>query len=612
MKPQKLLFSLLFLLALSVGLPQAYAQQQLPAPDAQRNARTEGGFNEGGPAPGSILYGAVPPEGQNAPVLLFIHGYSSSAATWYEDNSMYTDAYYSGYRTAFVSVYPDRNSWENGAMFADMIQTVCNTYGVAKVNVIAHSKGGVDSDAALVHYGAYDKVDRVITLGTPHFGTPLADLAQSNWVSWLSNVFGQFNDATAQLQTGTMSYFRSVTDNDPDNANTDFRVVGGTDYYGVLWFPGWYLSFTESQNDGVVTYSSTQRPNSFSMPSQPLNHTDIAKGGPMWNNILPQLPSTNMRTPELPATPTNVNPNAVITSRTEVISSDRGARRFTVPEGVSGVSIQVRQMESTDQVTLRKADTDGRIKPIGDKLRLEDRFWGGYMTGYQLSQPEAGTYVIDSEKPFVAMVMYQEGAVATLRSDLSDEKLVYGTGEAINLKLELENAPEEDVKVTGFWKRTSDLRGVMEEGETEVIEFEGSGTAFLKTIRSTERPGVYNLSVQVEGDSFRRSLVTSIAVVPDGQSKLEENERAASFAITKVFPNPSAGNATLQLDLQAGETYTLRVFDMSGRVVEERQVQGHGQQQISWLAGAGLNNGLYILELSNGTERQTARLVLMR
>lgn len=607
------LSTLVLLLALTFG---AFAQEQLPAPDAMRNARTEGSFNENGPAPGSVLYGAVPPGGQNAPVLLFIHGYSSSAATWYEDNSMYSNAYYAGYRTAFVSVYPDRNSWENGAMFANMIQTVCNAYGVSKLTVVAHSKGGVDSDAALIHYGAFNKVNRVVTLGTPHFGTPLADLAQSGWVSWLSAAFGQFNDATAQLQTGTMSYFRSITDNHPNRPQTNFRVAGGTDYYGSLWVPGWYLSFTERQNDGVVTYSSTRRPNSFVMAARPLNHSDIAKGDKMWNNILPQLPSSSARQVELPQTPEKMNPNAEVVSRTEILTADQGTRQFLIPAQAKKVRIQVRQLDPTHSLNIRKRGESGRIAPIGEAVRIDDNFWGGHLTGYELTNPEAGQYLIESNGPFVAMISHEEGVTARLTSDLSEEKLVYALGEPIDLKLSLENLPAgEEVTVTGFWKRTSDLRGVLEEGDTEVIRFESQGISqFKKVLKEVREPGVYNLSVAVEGKGFRRNLVTSFAVVPDGNAQFDSDKSDARFALADIYPNPSSGQVTLRMQIENTGDYTLRVYDMSGRAIETLDLgnYGVGQHQFDWSAPASLRNGMYIVELSNGTERLTKRLVLMR
>jgi triacylglycerol lipase len=47
----------------------------------------------------------------------------------------------------------------------------------ARVDVIAHSLGGLDARFALARLGLASKVRSLVTVGTPHRGTPLADLA---------------------------------------------------------------------------------------------------------------------------------------------------------------------------------------------------------------------------------------------------------------------------------------------------------------------------------------------------------------------------------------------------------------------------------------------------
>ena len=44
-----------------------------------------------------------------------------------------------------------------------------------RVNIIAHSMGGLDARYALSRLGIADRVASLITVGTPHRGTPLAD-----------------------------------------------------------------------------------------------------------------------------------------------------------------------------------------------------------------------------------------------------------------------------------------------------------------------------------------------------------------------------------------------------------------------------------------------------
>jgi triacylglycerol esterase/lipase EstA (alpha/beta hydrolase family) len=306
--------------------------------------------------PGTIVLGAVPPNAGNKPVLVFLHGYTGNADTWFGDNDMYTRAYNDGYRTAYAVVYPDRSMWDNGSLFSQQLSLICSHYGVSKVVVVAHSKGGIDTDAAINHYGAGSKVNRVITLGSPHFGTPLADLAQSGWVWWLSAIFSQRNDATYVMQTGYMDYFRSVTDNKSTN-NISFRTMGSGSYYGSLWTSGLYLSanggaWWNGGNDGVVNYSDSKRPKSTTLSKVDFNHFDIAIGSNTWGRIKGQLPSSLTREAITPDVEVDYNPNSVIRSNYQLVSGEGGTYSFRIEEGAEGVNIDVRQPSAGGSATL--------------------------------------------------------------------------------------------------------------------------------------------------------------------------------------------------------------------------------------------------------------------
>ena len=63
----------------------------------------------------------------------------------------------------------------------------------------------------------------------------------------------------------------------------------------------------------------------------------------------------------------------------------------------------------------------------------------------------------------------------------------------------------------------------------------------------------------------------------DGRSNLSnilllQGEKPTAFEITSVFPNPSCGQITLLLSAPANENIRIRLFDVSGRVIETRQV----------------------------------------
>ena len=73
------------------------------------------------------------------------------------------------------TVDPFNSSAHRGAQLVDRIESILAETGHAKVNIIGHSQGGLD--ARVVAHDRPDLVASVISLQTPHGGTPIADIA---------------------------------------------------------------------------------------------------------------------------------------------------------------------------------------------------------------------------------------------------------------------------------------------------------------------------------------------------------------------------------------------------------------------------------------------------
>lgn len=131
-----------------------------------------------------------------------------------------------------------------------------------RVNVVAHSMGGLDARYAIARLGLSDRVASLITIGTPHRGTPLADLGTHllGEALGLRRAFGALGiDVTAfyDLTTARMAAF-----------NDDVRDARGVWYASVvgwaairrtnplLWPAHHYLSRLSGPNDGVVPFAS--------------------------------------------------------------------------------------------------------------------------------------------------------------------------------------------------------------------------------------------------------------------------------------------------------------------------------------------------------------------
>lgn len=258
-----------------------------------------------------IYVGSVPPGSEEKPVLVFVHGNGRFAEDWWEWDCqgscvpMYPAVYHEGYRSAFVTVdipqeEPSRSIFTNGQTLANQIDYIADHYGVEEVVVIAHSKGGIDSQSAIVHFGANEKVSKLFTLGSPHQGSELADLAFTSPLLYpLANAMGWLGEGLCTITPAYMDYFRALTDDHPAN-NVDIWTAAGTIYppiaeNPVLGLTGPILANQGySPNDGFVSVASTALYGGALLFQEPFDHFNVYTYDNAWpyiEEVLERLPA---------------------------------------------------------------------------------------------------------------------------------------------------------------------------------------------------------------------------------------------------------------------------------------------------------------------------------
>ncbi len=212
--------------------------------------------------------GAIPPTPHNT-VLVFVHGKHDDETIWFDKlnhyghNDMYELAYNAGYKTAFVRLGSEATMWYNGRVLAEQLASIERYFNTRNIVIIAHSKGGIDAQAALVYYNSIGAPRKIISLSTPYYGSPLADLLFSNfYVTWLALLIGQATPAAFVLQTAYMYDFQERLSSDPDNQYLYYYTLSGWDIGPFpLWLGGLYLNmhggdYAHGGNDGAVTFES--------------------------------------------------------------------------------------------------------------------------------------------------------------------------------------------------------------------------------------------------------------------------------------------------------------------------------------------------------------------
>ncbi len=103
--------------------------------------------------------------------VLMLHGYGANSGFWHRYSRRFKAA---GISHAAINLEPVMADIDSYAPAIDnAVKTLCHATGSPEVILLCHSMGGLAARAWLRACGS-ERVARVITLGTPHFGTTLA------------------------------------------------------------------------------------------------------------------------------------------------------------------------------------------------------------------------------------------------------------------------------------------------------------------------------------------------------------------------------------------------------------------------------------------------------
>ncbi len=113
----------------------------------------------------------------NYPIVL-AHGFNGSPDNDWGVNPIIIDALEDdGHQVYIARVSPFKSVSIRGEELAAEIDRALVQFGAEKVNIIAHSMGGLDSRFAISSLGYDDRVASLVTISTPHRGSYVADAA---------------------------------------------------------------------------------------------------------------------------------------------------------------------------------------------------------------------------------------------------------------------------------------------------------------------------------------------------------------------------------------------------------------------------------------------------
>lgn len=178
-------------------------------------------------------------------------------------------------RNGATVYYGHQEAWgtieDNGQILREKILEILQETGCEKVNIIAHSKGGLDSRYLISGLHMDARIASLTTINTPHRGSALVDLLMGlpeglyrNICSLIDNYFGMLGDknpnACAASRQLSCTYASQFNERYPDAPGVYYQSYASLMKHGfsskLLCVPYWLLKCLDAPNDGLVTVES--------------------------------------------------------------------------------------------------------------------------------------------------------------------------------------------------------------------------------------------------------------------------------------------------------------------------------------------------------------------
>ena len=178
-----------------------------------------------------------------------------------------------GIQIFFGNTYAWDNYESNALVLKETIEKIFMETGTEKVNIIAHSKGGLDSRYLIWRYDFGDKIASLTTIGTPHRGSEIADLIHKQTMKHTKvslkalRLYGKLcrditpslHNVNHQLTTTKMREFNEkVIMDDRVNYHSLYTAMKNP-FNDIIFFHTYsHIKKVSGENDGLVSEASVR------------------------------------------------------------------------------------------------------------------------------------------------------------------------------------------------------------------------------------------------------------------------------------------------------------------------------------------------------------------
>jgi triacylglycerol lipase len=161
---------------------------------------------------------------------------------------------------------------DNAAELKLQIMAVINATGAEKVNIIAHSRGGIESRYMITKLDMGSRVASLTTISTPHRGSSMADIIMKHVkddnvlttaIDFYAKIIGDGSPESYNAgKELTRDYMKTFNEQTPDVAGVYYQSYAGAIDDTIL-HPVWRAMYKsvkkrEGENDGLVSIDSAK------------------------------------------------------------------------------------------------------------------------------------------------------------------------------------------------------------------------------------------------------------------------------------------------------------------------------------------------------------------
>jgi hypothetical protein len=188
-----------------------------------------------------------------------VHGWDASADTWRPDSVWPERLLQSDIPFHAISIPPDGTVAANGAEISRRVPDLVERFGVDKLIIVAHSKGGVDSREHVRHH---NDVEKLVMIATPNAGTIWATPGAARDAALPSRSSAGVSEMSHESMQQYNTYARAAGE---PNLRTTYLTASGN--YDSDWARR--LALFEGPNDEAVGTASVE---SLQFPSKTFSY----------------------------------------------------------------------------------------------------------------------------------------------------------------------------------------------------------------------------------------------------------------------------------------------------------------------------------------------------